>query len=145
MTGRVKLFLKQLVVLFDCAAITSAFFVAYFFRQSFQSEQRIFTFYGPDSQIAAQITTPLRSMDSYLGLLLIILPLWIWMLYIQGSYAKLRRKKFNRIRRVRSGEQTCSRTSGCALTCLISCGATNRYRLCVHLKLTIHSNNTRRK
>jgi exopolysaccharide biosynthesis polyprenyl glycosylphosphotransferase len=75
MIKRVQLFLKQLVLLVDAGAILIAFFAAYSLRQ--------------DAPLGI-----LKGLDSYLWLLLIILPLNLGILHFLGAYRELRVKSF---------------------------------------------------
>lgn len=91
MIKRPEAFLKQLVLLIDAAAIVVAFLCTYYLRHS------IHTFYRFNLIPGSQILAPLRSIESYLWLLLFILPLWIGMLHMMGAYRELRVKAYRRI------------------------------------------------
>src|SRR3989338_4535435 len=91
MVKRSEVFLKQLVVLVDVAAIVAAFLIAYAFRQS------LYAFYPLNLIPAREVLGELTSLDRYLWLLLIILPLWIGMLHVMGAYRELRVKSYQQI------------------------------------------------
>lgn len=91
MIKRTEVFLKQLVLLIDMAVIIAAFFCAYYFRQYIR------TFYRFDLFPGREVLAPMPSLENYLWLLLIILPLWIGMLHMMGAYSELRIKAYRRI------------------------------------------------
>ena len=75
MIERSETFLKQLVFLIDLAVLVLAFLGTYIFRQS------VSMFYHVDVFPGSDVLGPLKSLESYLWLLLVILPLWTGMLY----------------------------------------------------------------
>ena len=91
MIKRSELFLTQLVLLIDAAAIVAAFLCTYHFRQHIRAVYRL------DLIPAKEVLVPLRSLENYLWILLIVLPLWIGTLYLMGAYRELRVKSYLRI------------------------------------------------
>jgi len=88
MTKRAEVFLKQLVLLIDLAVLVMAFLGTYYLRAS------VHAFYRADFIPGGDVLGPLKSLDSYLSLLLLILPLWIVTLYLLGAYGGLRVKSY---------------------------------------------------
>lgn len=91
MIKRAEIFLKQLVLLIDATVLVLAFLGAYAFRQS------VHVFYRLDSIPGREVFAPLKSLDTYLWLLLVILPLWLGTLHLMGAYRELRVKSYLRI------------------------------------------------
>jgi len=91
MIKRTELFLKQLVLLLDAAMLVIAFLGTYSLRQN------LHTFYRLDLIPGWQVLGELKPLDSYLWLLLIILPLWLGLLYVLGAYRQLRMKSYRRM------------------------------------------------
>ena len=88
MIKRSEFFLKQCVLLLDVAVLVAAFLATHHLRQS------VHAFYRWDLVPGEEIFEPLRPLDSYLWLLLIILPLWIGWLSLLGGYRELRIKSY---------------------------------------------------
>ena len=86
MIRRIEIFAKQVVLLIDGTAVTMAFLATYFLRS------QVHHFYHLDLISNREIFTPLRSIENYLWLLLIILPLWLGMLHMMGAYHRMRTK-----------------------------------------------------
>lgn len=91
MIKRTQTFLKQLVLLIDGAAIVATFLYTYSLRQHFH------ILYNLDLISAPTVLASLKSIDSYLWLLLIVLPIWLGTLHIMGAYRELRVKSFRQI------------------------------------------------
>jgi exopolysaccharide biosynthesis polyprenyl glycosylphosphotransferase len=88
MIKRTETFLKQLVLFVDVVAIATAFVSTYFLRQYLHNV-------APDSlALPAEWFTSLKDLDSYLWLLLVILPVWTSILQILGGYRELRVKSY---------------------------------------------------
>lgn len=86
-----QIFLKQLVRLLDGAAIILAFLWTYTVRQNFHNVYKL------DLVTDQKVIMSLKSLDSYLLLLLIILPIWLVTLHIMGAYRELRVKSVSQI------------------------------------------------
>ena len=86
-----ELFLKQLVFLIDVCVLIGAFFAAYKFRQTLHISYRW------DPIAGKEIFDPLSSLDSYLWLLLVLLPVWTGLLAARGAYRELRMKSYARV------------------------------------------------
>lgn len=91
MIKRSEGFLRQLVLLIDVVAIVLAFLATHYVRDA------IHTFYRLDLIPGREVLSPIGSLDSYLWLLLIIIPLWTGMLYLLGGYHELRIKAYRRM------------------------------------------------
>ena len=86
-----ELFLKQVVLLIDMALLVAAFLLAYHFRES------VHLFYRLDLMPGQEIFKPIGLMESYLWLLLFILPVWLGLLSLRGGYQELRMKSYPRM------------------------------------------------
>ncbi len=86
-----QVFIKQCVLLIDMATIIAAFLFTYYFRGA------IHHFYHLDLITARKVLTPLRTIEDYLWLLLIILPVWLGMLHIVGAYHQMRTKSARQV------------------------------------------------
>ena len=87
MIRRSEIFLKELVLLIDAAVISAAFLTTYFLRK------HIHQFYHFDVFSNREVFTPLKMLEDYLWLLLIILPLWLGVLHMMGAYHQMRTKR----------------------------------------------------
>lgn len=91
MIKRTQVFIKQLVLFTDAVVITTVFFYTYFVRQ------QIHDFYPFDFITGQRVFGSLKSIESYLWLLWIILPVWTGLLHLMGAYRELRVKTFRQI------------------------------------------------
>lgn len=85
-----EVFLKQLVFLIDVAVLVAAFFSAYHFRVTMNLS-------GWNFMPGAPLFEPLRALDNYLWLLLILLPVWTGLLSFFGGYRQLRMMSYLRL------------------------------------------------
>jgi len=86
-----QIFLRQLVLAIDGIAVILAFLCTYSLRQEFHFFSHL------DSVVGHPILGALRSLDSYIWLLFVILPLWLGMLHFMGAYREIRVKSFRQI------------------------------------------------
>ena len=84
MIRRLEQFFMQAVMLLDVGVITVAFLCTFFLRKHFHAFYRLDLIPGQD------LFRRMGSLDSYLWLLLLILPLWVILLYRMGAYQRLR-------------------------------------------------------
>ncbi len=89
-----QVFIKQLVLLIDMASIIVAFLFTYYFRG------QIHHFYHLNLITARKVLTPLRTIEDYLWLLLIILPIWLGVLHMMGAYHQMRTKTPRQISKI---------------------------------------------
>lgn len=85
-----EVFLKQLVFLIDVVVLILSFYSAYHFRATMNLS-------GWNYMPGSPLFEPLRPMDNYLWLLLILLPVWTGFLSFFGGYRQLRMKSYLRI------------------------------------------------
>ena len=90
MIGRSERVLKQWVAILDSAVLIVAFLGSYYFRG------HIHRFYSWDILPGQEVFEPLYSLDRYLWLLFLILPLWIGVISLTGGYQALRMKSHPR-------------------------------------------------
>lgn len=86
-----ELFLKQWVLLIDIAVLAGSFVLAYHLRQS------VHELLPWDLVPGREVFEPLRSLEGYLWLLLIILPVWVGLLSALGGYRELRMKSYGKM------------------------------------------------
>ena len=81
-------FIRRLTMTMDMAVVIISFFTAYFLRIHFH------VFYKFDLVPSAQVVGEPVSLDLYLPILLLVVPLWIFMLYLNGAYRSFRTRSF---------------------------------------------------
>ena len=84
--------LKKTVLLLDAFLISAAFFVAYFLRVHFH----IFYKWDLFPEISA-VAEHFISLSEYLVVLFLVVPLWCFMLHVNGMYTSMRTRKFHEI------------------------------------------------
>ncbi len=88
MNKRTEVFLGQLTMLIDAAVLVATFLATFGLRHASHF------FYRLDLIPGREVLPRIASLDAYLWLLLIILPVWIGLLYWFGSYRQLRISNF---------------------------------------------------
>ena len=79
--------LRKAVILFDMLVVSFSFFLTFFLRRSLHILYRLDIV--PSARVVAEMTAPLRD---YFSILIIIVPVWLFTLYINGMYKSLRTK-----------------------------------------------------
>jgi len=77
--------IRKAMILFDAFIVSLAFILSYFLRQHIQGLYKLDLF--PSKQV---IAGPLASMSDYLVVLFFVVPLWCFMLHLNGMYRSLR-------------------------------------------------------
>ncbi len=84
--------IRKAMLFFDGFVVSIAFLLAYYLRQHFH------TFYKLDLFPCTQLVSDaIGSISDYLIVLLFVVPLWCFMLYLNGMYRSLRTRKLSEI------------------------------------------------
>ena len=81
-------FIRRLTMMMDMAVIAAAFFAAYYLRVHFH------VFYKFDIVPSAKVVGAPVTLDLYMPVLLMLVPLWVFMLYLNGAYGSFRTRSF---------------------------------------------------
>jgi len=87
-----EVILKKTVLLLDAVLISAAFFVAYFMRVSFHLFYKWDLF--PEKIAVAEHSV---SLSEYLVVLFLVVPLWCFVLHVNGMYTSMRTRRFHEI------------------------------------------------
>jgi len=80
---------RKAMILFDAFIVSIAFFLAYFLRQHFR------IFYKLDLIPSTQVVSgTIASISDYLVVLFVVVPIWCFMLYLNGMYRAMRTRPF---------------------------------------------------
>jgi len=78
-------FIRKAMVVFDGFVVSVAFALSYILRQRFHD------FYTLDLMPSSQVVTPLAgTINDYIVILILMVPIWCGMLYLNGMYRSLR-------------------------------------------------------
>jgi len=83
--------IRKIMIFLDGCILTIAFLLAYMLRQGYMFFK--FNHFPYTNSIAS----PTSSVNDYLILLLVVVPIWCYILYLNGMYHSMRTKKFSEI------------------------------------------------